>query len=299
MAAAAGHVPVLCAAALDLLRGDTRRLMLDCTCGLGGHAAAWLDTAGENARVIGLDRDPEMVERARARLQPYGERVRLVSSSYVDAGRVLDDLGEPTVDAMLLDVGVASPHLDDASRGFSLGEDGPLDMRFDRDQDLTAEDLVRTAPEAELVRIISEYGEERRARAVARGIVQARTLGPIRTTLHLAEIVRRAVGHGGRIHPATRTFQAIRIAVNDELDHMRRALESLPERLAVGGRIAVISFHSLEDRIAKQAFREAERAGRLRRLNKKPISAEDSEVRANPRSRSARLRAAERTGGES
>jgi 16S rRNA (cytosine1402-N4)-methyltransferase len=293
-AAATGHVPVLLDPVLKHLGGGERRLLLDCTLGLGGHTEAWLEQDAR-ARAIGLDRDPEMLERARRRLEAHGERVRLVSTSYAEAERVLAGLGETSVDAILLDAGVASPHLDDPDRGFSLDGDGLLDMRFDRSEGRTAEELLRTAPESELARILETYGEERRSRAVAREIVAARRLGPIRTTLHLAEIVRRAAGRSGRIHPATRTFQALRIAVNDELAHLERGLDRLPVLLAPGGRIAVISFHSLEDRLVKRAFRDAEN---LEVLTRRPLVADDAEIRRNPRSRSAKLRVAGRPEGD-
>ena len=293
------HVAVLVAETMERLRAERGGLLVDGTVGAGGHAAAWFERGGARARVLGFDRDRAMLDRAAARLDAAGDpRVELVHASYEEAPAVLDARGL-RADAILIDAGAASVHFDDAARGFSFERDGPLDMRFDPSAGgLTAEEIVRDWPEEELARIFREHGEERRPHAVARKIVEARRLGPIRTTTHLAEIVARATT-GGRIHPATRVFQALRIATNDELGHLERALEALPDRLVPGGRIAVIAFHSLESRIVKVAFRRAREEGRLTIVTRRAVRASEREVRENARSRSAQLRVAERPGEES
>jgi 16S rRNA (cytosine1402-N4)-methyltransferase len=270
-------------------------LFLDCTVGYGGHALALL-RAGVT-RLIGLDRDREALARAAETLAPFADRVELVHSDYRDALAVLARRGIDAVDGALADLGVSSMQLDEAGRGFSFRRDEPLDMRMDRSQGPTAADVLRDVGEGELADVIFQFGEERFSRRIARAIIAARRTGPVTTTGRLAEIVRRAIPSRGRyrIDPATRTFQALRIWVNRELERLDAFLEDMVRLLSVGGRLAVISFHSLEDRIVKQTFRALiSRTSALRLLTKRPVQASDAEIARNPRSRSAKLRAIER-----
>jgi 16S rRNA (cytosine1402-N4)-methyltransferase len=284
------HRPVLVAEVLDFLAGMDVRLFLDATVGLGGHTRAVLDAHPE-ARVIGTDRDDEMVKAARERLREYGMRVELRHAAFAGLGAVLDDLKAGAPDAILLDLGVSSPQLDTPERGFSFRHEGPLDMRMDRTVPGTAADLVNRLPESELGNLIYELGDERHSRRIAAAIVAERRHEPIRTTTRLAEIARRAVRGRGKIDAATRTFQALRIAVNREIDQLRAGLDAAAERLKPGGRLLVISFHSGEDRVVKGFFRSDER---LLPLTKKVVMAGAAEARENPRARSAKMRVAER-----
>lgn len=310
------HIPVLLNEVLSFIGGPQTGIVADATIGGGGHAEAILRAMGM-ARVIGLDRDGEAVERVRARLTPiFPGRIRVEKARFDQLGEILDRLGTPQVDAALFDLGVSSFHLDDPARGFSFLRGGPLDMRMDRDDPLTAADLVNHREERELSLIFRQYGEERHAARIARAIVRERGRAPIETTGALAEIVAAAIPARDRrassIHPATRVFQALRIAVNRELELLDPALRMAAERLSPGGRIAVISFHSLEDRIVKRTFMDMEpqcrcpkespvcrcgRPGILRVLTRKPVSPGNAEVEQNPRARSARLRVAERLSG--
>ena len=282
------HVPVLLGPVLDYLDLRPGLVVVDGTVGAGGHAQHILERIQPGGRLIGLDRDPMMLAHARHALtQP--DRY-LLQASYAELARVLSGLGMTAIDRLLLDLGLSSDQLADASRGFSFDSNGPLDMRFDTSHGPTAADVINRLPEVELARILFEYGDERHSRRIARRIVAAR---PLRTAAALADLVRRAVPRPRsrqRIHPATRVFQALRIAVNDELDALRTLLhDQLPRVLRTGGRAVVISFHSLEDRIVKQAFRDREC---WESLTRKPVVADEAEIRANPRSRSAKLRAA-------
>jgi len=288
------HAPVLVSETLALLEPSRGGVFVDCTVGLGGHSRALLDGGAE--RIIGLDRDTTALELAAANLASYGERVELVHSDYRDLPQVLDARGIATVAGALADLGVSSMQLGEG-RGFSFQRDEPLDMRMDRTRPPTAADLIADADEEDLANVIFQYGEERYSRRIARAIVQARAVAPVATTGQLAALVRRAIPVRGyqRIDPATRTFQALRIWVNRELDGLDAFLESAVQRLAAGGRLAVIAFHSLEDRIVKHTFRalaHAETAIRI--LTKRPIEAGEDEVARNPRARSAKLRAIER-----
>ncbi len=284
------HRPVLVAEVLHFLAGMDVRLFLDATVGLGGHTRAVLEAHPE-ARVIGIDRDGDMVKAARERLVEYGTRVELAHAAFAGLGAVLDGLRAGAPDAVLFDLGVSSPQLDTADRGFSFRLDGPLDMRMDRTLDATAADLVNRLPEAELGNLLFELGDERHSRRIAATIVAERRREPIRTTTRLAEIARRAVRGRGRIDAATRTFQALRIAVNGEIDQLRAGLDAAAERLRPGGRVLAISFHSGEDRVVKQAFRADPR---LLVVTKKVVQPQPLEARENPRARSAKLRVAER-----
>jgi len=272
---------------LDLRNGV---VIVDGTAGAGGHSSAIADRVGSSGRVIALDRDPAMLELA-AR-GTAGKPVTLVQSSYSDLDRVLGDLELDGVDGIVLDLGLASDQLAWGHRGFSFATDGPLDMRFDPKSHTSAADLVNDLDAEELARIIFEYGEERHSRRIARKIVEARRVEPITTTARLAEVVRKGVpGKWGAIDPATRTFQALRIEVNDELARLDDLLANLTNYLNPGGRAVIISFHSLEDRRVKHAFRDDDH---LIVLTKKPVTATAEELATNPRARSAKLRVAQR-----
>jgi 16S rRNA (cytosine1402-N4)-methyltransferase len=268
-------------------------ILVDGTVGGGGHAAALSRVVGPSGRVIGLDRDPAMLVLAREVL--HGLPMTLIHAAYSEVRRVLDELKIDRVDGVLLDLGLSSDQLAWQVRGFSFATEGPLDMRFDADAGgLTAADLVNDLSADKLAKLFWEFGEERFSRRIARRIVEARRTGPFRTTGQLADLVRRSVpprSRYGPIDPATRIFQALRIAVNAELDQLDAALAVIPEVLQVGGRVAVVSFHSLEDRRVKWAFKKDPR---LTVLTKKPLTATTQEVAVNPRARSAKLRVAER-----
>ncbi len=289
MGSDAGHVPVLLAETLELLGVRPGGLWVDGTVGLGGHAEAVLRATAPAGRLRGFDRDSEALERARARLLPFGDRVRLEHADYRE---IPERLAGEAADGILLDLGVSSLQLDDAERGFSFQREGPLDMRMDRSEHGSASELVNRMRENDLADLIHEYGEEPFSRRIARAIARAREKAPIATTTELADIVRRAAPKSRRpgFHPATRTFQALRIRTNRELDGLEPALERAAECLRPAGRMAVIAFHSLEDRAAKQAFRSLETRG-FRVLTKKPLRPGEPETRDNPRARSARLRA--------
>jgi 16S rRNA (cytosine1402-N4)-methyltransferase len=269
-------------------------LFVDCTVGLGGHARALLDAGA--SRLLGFDRDLAALERSREALGGFGGRVELVHSDYRDIGAVLDSRGIAAVDGILADLGVSSMQLDAPDRGFSFRRDEPLDMRMDRSRGQTAAEALASVDERTLADVIYQFGEERHSRRVARAIVEARTTAAIETTGRLAEIVRRAVPRKGysRIDPATRTFQAIRIWINRELEGLDRFLADAASRLNPGGRLVVISFHSLEDRIVKHTLRALAADGRIAVRTKRPAVPDEAEVDRNPRARSAKLRAAER-----
>jgi len=291
----ASHEPVMVAEVLALLAPSRGGLFVDCTVGLGGHGRALL--GGGADRLLALDRDPSALALAREALSAFADRVELVHADYRELDRVLDERGIAAVSGALADLGVSSMQLDEEGRGFSFRRDEPLDMRMDRTRGPSAADLLRDAGEGEIADVIFQFGEERYSRRVARGIVTARTEAPIETTGRLAAIVRRAVPHYGyqRIDPATRTFQALRIWVNRELDGLDAFLARAARRLLAGARLAVITFHSLEDRIVKHTFRAIEKADEgLRIVTKRPLSPAEEEVERNPRARSAKLRAIER-----
>jgi 16S rRNA (cytosine1402-N4)-methyltransferase len=292
MGSDAGHVPVLLAEALELLAVKPGALCVDGTVGLGGHAAALLRASAPDGRLVGFDKDGETLAAAQVRLAEFGARVRLEQADY---RAIPERLAGEKADAILLDLGVSSVQLDDPARGFSFQAEGPLDMRLDRSSGPTAADLVNRMREGDLADLIFEYGEERASRRIARAIVRAREAKPIETTTELADIVRRAAPRPrpGGLNPATRTFQALRIRVNGELDGLCEALVRIAGCLAPRGRMAVIAFHSLEDRASKEALRELPGPG-FSVLTRKPVRPGEDEVRANPRSRSARLRAVAR-----
>jgi 16S rRNA (cytosine1402-N4)-methyltransferase len=290
------HVPVLLDEVRALLQPERGGTFVDCTVGLGGHARMVLEHGA--SRLIGIDRDPDALALAAAALAGFGDRVTLVHADYRDIAAVLDARGVERVAGVLADLGVSSMQLDREGRGFSFRRDEPLDMRMDRTAGETAAELLDRVDEHELADVIYQFGEERRSRQVARAIVTARQQGRIETTGRLAEIVRRGVAARGwqRIDPATRTFQALRIWVNRELDGLDSFIGSAAARLQLDGRIALISFHSLEDRVVKHTLRDLSRGDdqTLKVLTKHPIVAADAEAEANPRARSAKLRGAMR-----
>ncbi len=289
------HEPVMVPQVVDLLAPARGGVFVDCTVGLGGHSRALLQAGA--SRVLGLDRDRAALSIAANALEAFRDRVELVHADYRELDRVLDERGISGVDGALADLGVSSMQLDGVGRGFSFRRDEPLDMRMDQSRGETAAALLDRADEEEIADAIFHFGEERFSRRVARAIVNARGESPIDTTGRLASIVRRAVPHRGRqrIDPATRTFQAIRIWVNRELDGLDEFFARAAERLLAGARLAVITFHSLEDRIVKHAFRAlAAPGGALRVVTKRPLTPDDAEVARNPRARSAKLRAIER-----
>ena len=305
------HIPVMAREVVDALQPRDGGRYLDGTFGAGGYTTAMLDRA--DCQVIAIDRDPDAIAAGKALAERYAPRLRLIEGRFGDMADLLSAEGVEDVDGVALDLGVSSMQFDQADRGFSFRASGPLDMRMEKNGQ-SAADLVNEADEAELADIIWRYGEERRSRRVARSIVETRRVKRIETTGELAEIVRRAVGPQGRDEsdPATRTFQALRIAVNDELGELERGLAAAEQVLAPGGRFAIVSFHSLEDRAVKEFVRA--RAGRtpgpsrhappsaggraatLRDLSRKPVLPSDEEVAGNPRARSARLRVAEKLG---
>jgi len=295
------HVPVLLKEAIDFLNVRRGGTYIDATVGLGGHSYEIAKRLGAPGHLIGLDKDPAALERAKSVLGPSSlavgqtdwPRITLRHQSF---GEIANDQQPATIDGLLADIGVSSLQLSDAARGFSFQADGPLDMRMDPQSERTAEQVVNHLDERELADVIYEFGEERRSRRIARAIVRSR---PIRSTAHLADVISAAARPMNqaerRIHPATRTFQALRIFVNRELDELKALLDAAPRILKPGGRVVVISFHSLEDRIVKDAFREGGIKDRYYRvLTKKPVMASEEEQDRNPRARSAKLRAAER-----
>jgi 16S rRNA (cytosine1402-N4)-methyltransferase len=294
------HQPVLVEPVLRLIAARPGEVVLDGTVGLGGHAAALLPQILPGGRYVGLDLDETMLSLARARLsEPAGGALQLFEANYADFPEVLQQAGLPAVDHMLLDLGVNSAQLADAARGFSFDRDGPLDMRYDQRAKTRALDLVNALPERELADLFYEYGQEGQSRKIARRICQVRHSGRITTTLGLARTVESAMTAGGErrpggMNPATRVFQALRIAVNRELDNLRRFLEEAPGFLRPGGKLAVISFHSLEDGIVKQFMRTWKAGGMMEEVTRRPVVADAYERAANPRSRSAKLRVARR-----
>ena len=301
------HIPVLYQEVLDLLKPVPGGLYLDGTLGAGGHARGVLKASSPDGKVVGLDRDPHALEIAKQNLAEFGERVIYINDSYRNFQSHLNNLNWQCVDGILLDLGISSMQLDKPERGFSFREDGPLDMRFDPDQPLTAADLVNEWTREELAEILFTYGEEKLARKIADAIIANR---PLVGTKDLAEIVKKVARNPkSKTHPATRTFQALRIAVNQELDALEAFLPKALESLNTGGRLAIIAFHSLEDRIVKRFFRLESKdcicppqipicvcghKARLNELSRRPIRPEESEIDRNPRARSAKLRVAEK-----
>ena len=293
------HIQVMAKEVLFWLAREDRRAYLDCTVGYSGHAEKLLEASGSDSRLIGLDRDASAIAASRERLARFGDRVLLIHGHFVDLKQHLAVSGIGQVDGVLFDLGVSSMQLEEPARGFSFQGDGPLDMRMDQSVSGTAADLINRWPEAQLADTIFQFGEERFSRRIARAIVHARERHPLSTTKELVTVIEGAVPANyrhGRIHCATRTFQAFRIAVNQELDCLEPALRDAVDVLAPGGRLCVISFHSLEDRIVKHTFRALSGKDNpsLMVLTKKPQIPTREESERNPRSRSAKLRAAKR-----
>lgn len=306
------HKSVLLQECIDALNIRPDGIYLDGTLGGAGHSSQIARRLTEGGRLIGVDRDRTALAAAKERLAPYADRVKLVHSNFAEIDAILDSLGIPAVDGMLFDLGVSSPQLDDASRGFSYMADAPLDMRMDKDDALTAGEVVNTWPQGELRRILYDYGEERYAPQIAAAICRAREKAPVETTLELVDIIRSAMPAQAlreKQHPAKRSFQAIRIAVNDELGAVSRMMQAAVGRLKPGGRLAVITFHSLEDRIVKSEMQQAARGctcppefpvcvcGKkplVKLVTRKPIVSGPAELEENPRARSAKLRVAEK-----
>ncbi|MEY4480604.1 MAG: rRNA ((1402)-N(4))-methyltransferase RsmH [Bacillota bacterium] len=307
------HVTVLKQEAVDGLDLKPDGIYVDCTLGGAGHSELIASQLSSKGRLIAIDQDDWAHENARQRLAPYMDRVILVKNNFQALGIVLDELGIPKVDGILYDLGVSSPQLDEAERGFSYNQDAALDMRMDRESNmLTAHEIVNEWPAEDIIRILFEYGEEKFAKRITQKIVEQRTMGPIETTSQLAEIIKAGIPAAARRtggHPAKRSFQALRIAVNDELGVFENSLHTAIARLNKGGRVSVITFHSLEDRICKQVFAKfvekctcppdfplcvCGRKSTLRLINRKPIGPSEEELEQNPRSRSAKLRIAEK-----
>jgi 16S rRNA (cytosine1402-N4)-methyltransferase len=285
------HVPVMLDAVIQWLDPRPGSVIVDGTLGGGGHTQALLDRVGANGLVIALDRDPDAIDKGQQKFA--GLPIRLAQANFCDLPEVLEQLNITTVDGVILDLGLSSDQLADVQRGFSFSLEGPLDLRFDPTEGEPARRLINRLSPEHLADLIYHYGEERFSRRIARAIVEQRRYKPIETSMELAELIRRVVPRSPheRIDPATRTFQALRIAVNDELKSLEIALRRIPDCIRPGARMAVISFHSLEDRRVKEAFRNDQR---LKNLTSKPIRSEPEETERNPRSRSAKLRAAQR-----
>ncbi len=288
------HRAVLLQETIENLKLAPGKTIVDCTLGCGGHARAILERITPDGKLIGIDRDKDALEKAAGSLENYKKNISFVHGNFRHLDSILREQKTGKVDGIIFDLGLSSLQLEKAERGFSIKHDGPLDMRMDRSSGMGAARLVNTLRETEILKILSEFGEERFSGRITRSIVAKR---PIRTTRQLAEIVSMAVppkARHGRIHPATRTFQALRIAVNDELGALGEALDLAVKLTAASGRICVISFHSLEDRMVKTTFRELKEKGTLSIITKKPIAPKEEEVLINPRSRSAKLRVAEK-----
>ncbi len=293
------HVPVLAEEICQWISPKPGGIYVDCTLGLGGTSLKILESAGNNACILGLDRDPEALVEAEKNLKPYGIHVKFFNGNYSHLVGFVNQAGFERVDGVVFDLGVSSLQLDRPERGFSFASDGPLDMRMNQTEGLTAADLVKVLPEKELADLLFVCGEERFARRIARAIVESRKTFPLETTQALVSVIKGAVPHAyrkGRIHCATRTFQALRIRVNQELDLLRPALQAAVSLLKEGGRVCVVAFHSLEDRVVKHAFRAMAggEAPAITILTKKPVTASQQELEENPRSRSAKLRVAQR-----
>jgi 16S rRNA (cytosine1402-N4)-methyltransferase len=288
-----GHVSVMLAEVIAALSPRDGGFYVDATVGGAGHARAILEASAPRGRLVAIDRDPLAVSVAVERLAEFGDRAHVVHAEQLQLRDVLRELDAPPVDGLIADLGVSSPQLDQAERGFSFNRPGPLDMRMDTSRGETAADLLARLDEGELADVLFQYGDERRSRPIARSIQRALTAGELHTTEDLRRAVVRVAGprRAGKIDPATRTFQALRIAVNGELDQLHALLDAVPDLLADGGVVAVISFHSHEDRMVKHAFRDD---ARLESLTKRPLIASEAEQEQNPRSRSAKLRIARR-----
>ena len=303
------HIPVLFHEIMDIMAPQPGEVFVDCTLGGGGHSRGFLERMGDDGRLIGIDQDTNALQAAGANLAEFGDRVTYVHSNYNNLDEILNTYAPDGVDGILFDIGVSSHQLDEKDRGFSYMQDAPLDMRMNQSQNFSAWDVVNTYSEEELHRIIKEYGEERWAKRVAQFIVEFRKEKPVETTGELVDIIKRAIPKGAReegSHPAKRTFQAIRIEVNDELGVLTRTISVAAKHLKKGGRLGIISFHSLEDRIVKEQFRylasdcicpselpfcQCDKVSEVKILTRKPVTATKEELEANSRSKSAKFRA--------
>ena len=303
------HIPVLFHEIMDIMAPQPGEVFVDCTLGGGGHSRGFLERMGDDGRLIGIDQDTNALQAAGANLAEFGDRVTYVHSNYNNLDEILNTYAPDGVDGILFDIGVSSHQLDEKDRGFSYMQDAPLDMRMNQSQNFSAWDVVNTYREEELHRIIKEYGEERWAKRVAQFIVEFRKEKPVETTGELVDIIKRAIPKGAReegSHPAKRTFQAIRIEVNDELGVLTRTISVAAKHLKKGGRLGIISFHSLEDRIVKEQFRylasdcicppelpfcQCDKVSEVKILTRKPVTATKEELEANSRSKSAKFRA--------
>lgn len=306
------HIPVLFHEIMDIMAPQPGEIFVDCTLGGGGHSRGFLEWMGGDGRLIGIDQDTNALKAAQANLAEFGERVTYVHSNYNHLDEILNTYAPDGVDGILFDIGVSSHQLDEKDRGFSYMQDAPLDMRMNQSQQFSAWDVVNTYSEDELHRIIKEYGEERWAKRIAKFIVEFRKDKPVETTGELVDIIKRAIPKGAReegSHPAKRTFQAIRIEVNDELGVLSRTISVAAKHLKKGGRLGIISFHSLEDRIVKEQFRylasdcicppelpfcQCDKVSEVKSLTRKPVTATKEELEANSRSKSAKFRAVEK-----
>jgi 16S rRNA (cytosine1402-N4)-methyltransferase len=296
-----GHDPVLLTEVLDLLAVTEGKTVVDCTLGRAGHSSAMAMRLGASGTLISMDADPRNLEFAAKRLEGVPCQLRLFHANFAELEHVLTECQVGQVDAILADLGLSTNQLFDPQYGLSFGEDSPLDMRIDPRTPLTAADVVNRWPEEKLANLLFEMAQERGSRRIARRIVQRRKASPFRTTAELAQVIYEAIGHPNardKIDPATRTFMALRMAVNSEIENLQRLLEVAPRWLKNDGRLGIISFHSTEDRLVKQAFRAAEQVGHLQAVTKKPVVPTDDEMARNPRSRSAKLRVARRTSGQ-
>jgi 16S rRNA (cytosine1402-N4)-methyltransferase len=292
------HIPVLKEEVFEFINLPSHGTFIDCTLGLGGHTADILSRTGEGAHAIAFEVDEENLAEAEKRLSSFQNQVTFIRDNFITIHEYVDDLEDNCVQAILFDLGLSSPHVDKGARGFSFLRGGPLDMRFDQRSGRTAQDLIQRLSPRELIRIFKEYGEEPHARQIAENIVKVRKAQPFKTTIDLADFIEEIIPRRGKEHPATRVFQALRIAVNEELDVLAQALQNAVSVLCPGGRIVVISYHSLEDRIVKNTFktfsRPQEGSPVLNILTKKPLVPTHEEIKANPRARSAKLRCAEK-----
>ena len=306
------HIPVLFHEIMDIMAPQPGEVFVDCTLGGGGHSGGFLERISPDGRLIGIDQDTNALAAAQQNLSAYEGRVTYVHSNYSHLDEILNTYAPDGADGILFDIGVSSHQLDEKDRGFSYMQDAPLDMRMDQSRSMTARDVVNTYSEDELHRILKEYGEERWAKRIAKFIVEFRSKKPIETTGELVDIIKRAIPKGAReegSHPAKRTFQAIRIEVNDELGVLERTIEVAVKHLKKGGRVGIISFHSLEDRIVKEKFRylasdcicppempfcQCDKVSEVKILTRKPVTASDGELEMNSRSKSAKFRAVEK-----
>jgi len=285
------HIPVLSKEVLEILNPKEGEIFFDGTFGGGGHSRKIAERIGKNGHLVACDRDAEAIRRFEEVKEEYFSRTSIIEADYRDMRKTLKISGEERADGALLDLGFSSFQIEDEKRGFSFMKDAPLDMRYSKKDTMTAAEAINSLPEEKLSEIFFLYGEERNARRIANAIVRARKPERIIGTVRLASIIERVAGRRGKLHPATKVFQALRIYVNDELGSLKEFLEYLPETMNPKGRVAIISFHSIEDRIVKQEFRKLEKEGFAEILTKKPITPQREEIQKNPRSRSAKLRA--------